>query len=65
MNKVVIVRGGWRSMRKFICLKCAMKIYPKWYLIKLLNKRMQTLSRTTKHLDRYKKVEYNIILKRK
>jgi hypothetical protein len=34
MYEIAVIRGGWRNRRKYICLLCAVRIYPKQFIIK-------------------------------
>jgi hypothetical protein len=47
MGQVAIVRGGSNNRRKYTCLQCAKQVYPKQYLLSLLNKHIASLSRHT------------------
>jgi len=49
MYEIVVIRGGWRNRRKYICLDCAIKVYPKRYLLQLMNNHLDRLSKNTKH----------------
>jgi superfamily II helicase len=49
LYQIVVVRGGCHIKRKFICMNCAIKVYPKRYLISLINSHISGLSRNTKH----------------
>jgi hypothetical protein len=54
MYEIAVIRGGWRTKRKYICLLCAIRIYPKHFLNKLLAKHIEKLSKKSKIIHKYR-----------
>jgi len=59
LYKIAIVKSETSTRRRYICIQCALRVYPKTYVISLIKKHMRKLSKgrlSRGYIHKYRKL---------
>jgi hypothetical protein len=64
LHQIAIIKSEASLRRRYICIQCALRIFPKGYVISLIKQHMHTLSkgkRSRGHIHMYRELLHDIM----